>query len=394
MKRRLIITVLAIVFVISGALANETSVKVKADEQTYCSDIFWDADFSSIGLDEMHVESMATTSKFLYAGTTDGIYRLDLSVEMHNNEFVWEFLGFEGELVNSIYIDPAFPKIIHVGLYVNGPINSYGEPHSLYKSNNGGETWKPIDEGIERVEPTGFGTEDIYIPNTRLTICCITGEPGDPQILYATSFACIFKSTNGGYSWNLIWGDPCLNGNGIHTLIIDPLNPECLWAGGEGSIYFAIIIKSTDGGYNWDFVTPWMGGDNACYTLAVHPLDSNTVYAGMEGKLAKTTDGGETWGFVLSPPEHPYIRGLVINPLEPNRIYAGGANNSPSAPLRIWGSNNNGQSWSCCSDDQAEMVRTIVLDSDDPDVLYIGTKGTGVYMCHSDTWGTIDYSTL
>jgi len=392
MNKKSLLTALTIIILISLSSTGNATVSVRANDHIYCVDNVWNAEFTPLGLEGMHVESLATTAKYIYAGTTEGLYRKDISQDTQHKDCIWEFLGFEGETVNSLYIDPMYPSIIHVGLYINCPINSNGEPHSLFKSINEGQTWKPIDEGIQRVEQYSFLDEDIYIPDTRLPICCVTAEPGNPKHLYATSYSCIFKSTNGGGTWNIIWGDPCALGNGIHTLIIDPNNVNNIWAGGESSMYSAIIIKSIDGGNNWEYITPAMGGDNACYTLAFHPLESNVVYAGMEGKLAKTTDSGVTWDFILSPPQTPYIRGLVINPIHPNRIYAGGACNTPSAPLTIWASNNNGETWDSCSIDEAEMVRTIVLDPKNPDLLYIGTMGTGVYMCKSINWGPHNYS--
>jgi len=293
----------------------------------------WSGELTQFGLSNTSVISLATTERYLYAGTWgDGVFRKDVTVE----DSEWEYLGFDGEIVKSIYIDPAFPQTVYVGLSVCEEINEHGEPHSLYRSVDGGQNWVFCDQNI------------VYSYDTlcRLPVLCIDGIPGDPWTLYATSSAHVFKSTNQGLSWSLIYDQ--YDGAGLHDLKIDPSNPQCIWAAGEGSIEWPTIIKSTDGGQTWTSVTPDFDGCNACYSIVIGPQNSDIVYAGTEGCLLKTVNGGADWSNVFSPGSYPYIKGMVLDPSRPNHIIFGESPNGENFPFKLWGSGNSGQTWNSC----------------------------------------------
>jgi hypothetical protein len=322
----------------------------------------WSPQFSSFGLDTMHVMCLASTEHYLYVGTdSDGLYRKDL---LQQNS-MWEQIGFNDEWVSTVFVDPAFPQVIYVGLFIiNEQIDPTGAPHSLFKSMDGGQMWTPIDTGF--IRPDG----DITY---RIPVYCVRTSLGNPWILYATSSAQVFKSIDGGVHWSLIYGSLDIDGNGVHVITIAPSNPQILWLGGESGTFGGFVSKSTDGGATWTGVTPHLPGDNGCYNIVIHPQNPNIVYVGLEGKLARTTNGGQSWSFVLQPQECPYFRGLVIDELSPNKVYAGGGSNTPGSVLNLWGTDGTGP-WTQSQTQNSGKTFALVLDRSNHQVIYAATE--------------------
>ena len=395
MKHKNVTTCIVIFAVISstvfiGAVPAKMPTETTLDTTNSSNDVT--CEIESFGLEGKWVTSLASTERFLYAGTLEnGLFRKDIL----NQNSDWIYLGFEHISIKSTYVDPSFPQIVYVGLFVNEIINESNEPHSLYKSYDGGVTWMPCDNGIEFVDPW----DDTRV---RLPIFCVNGVIGNALTLYATSFSQVFKSIDGGDNWDLIYGDLLTMGNGVHEIIIDPSDSETLWIGGETNGYQAFVVKSNDGGQTWVGVTPpraFFHGDNACYSIAIDPRDSDTILAGFEGKVCKTTDGGLTWIIILSPQDYPYFSEITMNPFEPNHVYIVGRPNAPphANPLKIWENYAGGGSpyywspWYCHTDDDLRPSISLVFDRCNYDILYVGTAGSGVVKFHSDWDGDIPH---
>ena len=346
-------------------------VDIELDRQiSYCS---------QFGLEGKHITSLASTDDYLFSGTVEeGLYRKNLA----NPDSEWEFLGFPGKTVESIYINPELPSTIYIGLYVFDQINPLlpVETHSLYKSVDDGQNWYASDEGL--VEVDNFGT--IF----RLPIFCIDGIDGDTETLYATSLCHTFKSTDGGQTWIFIDGALGVFGYKRHVICVAPSNPDILLAGGETNAYGGYIIKSVDGGQTWTGVTPDIGGDNACYSIIIHPENPDIIYAGMEGYLLKTINGGDSWAVEIHPNSGSYFRGLLFDPEDPNHIFAGGDFNGGN-DLKIWEKFDRELTqpidpyWYCHLEEGAGAVYDIVADLESPDLMYVGTTN-GIYTFFSD----------
>jgi hypothetical protein len=102
----------------------------------------------------------------------------------------------------------------------------------------------------------------------------------------------------------------------IMALAIDPQHPNTVYAGTDGGVF-----KTTDGGGNWTAVnTGFPSYSYNIRALAIDPQNPNTVYAGTWFGVFKTTNGGGNWTAGLT---NTYINALAIDPQNPNTVYAG-----------------------------------------------------------------------
>src|SRR5262249_36691065 len=149
-------------------------------------------------------------------------------------------------------------------------------------------------------------------------------DPQNPNTLYAgTSDDGIFKSTDAGANWSAVNIGLAPNDVGVLCLAINPLIPSTLYtatrrfAGATGPRLF----KSTNGAGSWNLTAPFDGVS----LVAIDPLTPTTLYAGTigGGGIFKSTDGGEEWSAVNTGLTNSFVTGLVIDPLTPNTLYAG-----------------------------------------------------------------------
>ncbi len=133
-------------------------------------------------------------------------------------------------------------------------------------------------------------------------------DPSNPDILYAGGVAGgVWKSTDAGASW-IPTGDTLIN-LAVSSLAIDPNNTQVLYAGtGEGffngdSVRGLGIFKTTDGGASWTQL-PSTVGSNFFYVnqVRISPTDSNRVFAATRSGVWRSTDGGATFDPVLRNP--------------------------------------------------------------------------------------------
>ncbi len=159
-------------------------------------------------------------------------------------------------------------------------------------------------------------------------------DPKNPSTWYiATAFGGIWKTTNRGASFT-----PIFDNGGTHNsccIVIDPKNSDVLWLGtGENhsqrSAHFGDgLYKSTDAGKTW--ARSGLAQSEHIGQIVVDPRNSDVVYvasqgplfsAGGERGLYKTTDGGATWTRSLFISENTGITDVVLDPKNPDVVYA------------------------------------------------------------------------
>lgn len=144
----------------------------------------------------------------------------------------------------------------------------------------------------------------------------------------------VWKTENGGASWQPLFDDqPTQN---IGSIAIQQSNPSVIWAGtGEGNPRNSInlgegIFKTLDGGKTWKR----MGLETTrnIHRIIIDPNDPNTVYAGAIGNpfapnsdrgLFKTTNGGETWTKILFTNDSSGVCDMAMDPQNPNKLIVG-----------------------------------------------------------------------
>jgi photosystem II stability/assembly factor-like uncharacterized protein len=176
--------------------------------------------------------------------------------------------------------------------------------------------------------------------------------PDDPSTIYvATASGGIWKSTNKGTTWTSVFDHQAVSTFG--DIDISPSNPQIIWAGtGEqnnrqSTSWGNGVYRSTNGGETWTHV----GLDDTRHIgrVRVHPGDPNTAYVAALGNLwkgsdargvYKTTNGGGTWERVLFVDSLTGFVDLVMDPAQPNTLYAA----AYQRQRRAWGFNGGGPS--------------------------------------------------
>ena len=176
----------------------------------------------------------------------------------------------------------------------------------------------------------------------------VRGQPD--QIYVATATGGVFKSTNGGTSWDPVFDrvDAMMS---IGAVRVAPSNANVVWVGtGEAnnrqSSYWGDgVYKSTDAGKTW--MNMGLKETRSVARIVVDPGNYDIVYVAAAGHLwgpnpdrgvFKTTDGGKTWKKVLFVNENTGATDLIIDPLNPQILYAATYQRQRSA----WGFNGGG----------------------------------------------------
>ena len=165
-------------------------------------------------------------------------------------------------------------------------------------------------------------------------VTAIDVDPRDERVIYAGSASGgLWKSQNAGQSWTPIWDEQ--PNPSIGAVRVDPSNPDVVWVGtGEGNprnsqTIGGGIFRSLDAGKTWQPMG--LAGTKGIHRIVVHPRDPNTVFVAAIGLaygdtedrgVYKTTDGGKTWRKVLYRNNRSGAADLVIDPVNPNKLFA------------------------------------------------------------------------
>ena len=203
----------------------------------------------------------------------------------------------------------------------------------VWKTENSGTTYKPIFDN-ESTYSTGCITID---PNDHSVLWLGTGENvGGRHVAYGDG---VYKSENGGKSWKNMG---LKNSEHISKIIVHPNNSDVVWVASQGPLWSSGgergLYKTTNGGDNWKKV---LGGDEwtGVTDILIDPRNPDRLYAatwqrhrtvaalmggGPESGLHRSEDGGETWTKLKSglPGSNMGKIGMAISPQKPDVIYA------------------------------------------------------------------------
>jgi len=277
------------------------------------------------------------------------------------DEGVFSAKTFEGLKFRSI--GPAFMsgRIADIAIHPTDYSVWYVSVGSggVWKTENNGTTWKPIFDD-QPVYSIGCVTID---PSNPHTIWVGTGENvGGRHVGYGDG---VYRSKDGGESWkNLGLKDS----HHISKIIIHPENSDIVWVASQGPLWVKGgergLYKTVDGGKKWKRVLgdkKWVGVTD----VVIDPRNPDRLYAatwqrhrtvaaylggGPGTGLHRSTDGGETWEKLSKglPETNKAKIGLAISPQKPDVLYA-----AIEVELRtggIYKSVNRGSSWEKQSD--------------------------------------------
>lgn len=232
--------------------------------------------------------------------------------------------GMSGR-VTSIDVVLDQPEVIYVGTASGG----------IWKSESGGIRWTPIFDG-QALQSIGALAIQQSNPDV---VWAGTGE-GNPRNSQ-TSGGGIYKSVNGGKTWQLMGLEKTIT---IHRIIVHRDNPDIVWVGATGSAWGDNsqrgVFKTTDGGKTWKKAL-YIDQRTGCADLVVDPSNPNKLYAAMweyrrspwfftsggpGSGMYVSFDGGETWKKRTEKnglPKGELGRiGLAIAPSNPKIVYA------------------------------------------------------------------------
>jgi len=370
MKRSISLMTLLIVTMITGQAASQVPGKLEA-----------------IGLQGKRVTALGVAqhfsppNSFLYAATEgEGVYRRSLDPI----DSTWSDLGLKGKKLSALDIQiwGAGPAIFHAPIVGASPDRSAGDSTLIYRYENA--KWIPADSGIARRE----------VDRIKTLASFESAGHAPPGEAFAGGSGLIYRSTTFSRRWRKGYSIGIGATNAMATSRMAFISGE-VWAGGENGIFAPWIAKSKDDGQTWEVFHPDLSGDNACNSLALHPLASNVVYAGMEGAVIKTTDAGKTWQYSALRNTPVYFYGLALDPRNPDHLYAGGTIANPNS-WALWESFDAGVTWKeipppvLITPVVVSGITSIVADRYSAGVIYIATLGHGVWKYQSGTTGIDD----
>ena len=180
---------------------------------------------------------------------------------------------------------------------------------------------------------------------------------GQPSIIYAgVGSGGVWKSVNGGLSWEHVFAKQSTFSIGDVT--VDPSAGETVWVGtgeahlGGKSFDGTGVFKSTDGGASWRNMG--LVDSARIGKVLVHPTNSQVVYvaaighrreAGGERGVYKSEDGGESWQRSLFAGERVAIIDLVLDPVDPERLWAAAWDRAGGGRSGVYRTVDGGRSW-------------------------------------------------
>jgi photosystem II stability/assembly factor-like uncharacterized protein len=131
--------------------------------------------------------------------------------------------------------------------------------------------------------------------------------------------------------------------------VVSPVLEGRLFAGGQDGSGVGVVLRSNDYGDTWTWLFPTPNREDAVFSLELDPQDPDVVWAGTNGTVKQSRDGGVSWNLVLLPANPAFVTGLL---LLGDTLYAAAdeevfANESspPSYPLGLYRSGDRGATW-------------------------------------------------
>ena len=349
---------------------------------------------------------------FYFGACSGGVWRTS------DGGTYWENVSdgfFKTAAVGAIAVSESDPNVIYAGTGEACIRNDVSHGDGVYKSTDGGETWKNIglsdtghiarvrvhpnnpdlvyvaalghafgpnrQRGVFRSADGGQSWDHILFKSEKAGAADLSMDPGNPRILYASiwegyrSFwemssgghdSGLYRSSDGGDTWVELTDNPGMPAGlkGRIGVAASPAKPGRVWALVEAED--GGLLRSDDDGATWELVStdPEIRGRAWYYShIFAHPTDPETVWS-MCWMAWKSSDGGRTFDLVTTP--HDDNHELWIDPRNPDRMILG---NDGGACV----SYNGGASWSSIYNQPTAQFYHVATDNQFPYRVY-GTQ--------------------
>ena len=243
----------------------------------------------------------------------DGVYKSE------DGGKSWKNVGLKNsEHTGMIVVDPSNSDVVYVAAY--GPLWSAGGDRGIYKTTDGGKTWKNILSVSEHT-----GCNEIHM------------DPRNNNVLYATAHqrrrqgftyisggpeSGIYKSTDAGVTWNKInKGLPEVDLGRI-GMGVSPVNPDVLYCIVEAGDKKGGTYRSTDRGASWERRGDLNTSGNYYVEIFCDPKDVDKLFS-MDFFITVSADGGKSFKTLGEKYKHVDNHALWINPKNTNHLLAG-----------------------------------------------------------------------
>jgi hypothetical protein len=330
----------------------------------------------------------------------------------------WEISGphFAGWEIYHIKGSPVDPN----RLYASQSNGWFGQ--LIQRSDDGGKTWEPVDnkftyEGDPGTHQWYDGTQH---PWEFLRIWYLQPSLTDVDTVYAgAEDAALFRSTDGGKSWHELPGlrdvkghlwSPGAGGMCLHTIILDPSNPDRIFT----AISAAGAFRSDDAGTTWKPITnglvsayelpdPEAEVGHCVHNIAMHPSRPNVLFMQKHWDVLRSDNAGDSWREISGNLPTDFGFPIGVHAHDPETIYvvpikSDSEHFPPDGKLRVYRSRTGGNEWEALtkglpqSDCYVNVLRSaLAVDTLDSCGIYFGTTGGQVYASANsgDSWTAI-----
>lgn len=241
----------------------------------------------------------------------------------------------------------------------------------IYKSRDGGTTWQNMSSGMTHSRVIALAIDPLFPANI------VAGTKGDA----------VYKSYDGGQRW-------VSRRTGLDDVTISSVVHQLVFAPGSSNHLFAAtslgVFESEDGGETWIKRMEGMKEVLMVVTLDGDPRQPQTLYAGTSGGVYKTLDGGRSWSMrnqglvasdVLKPSRALGVTRIKVDPHQSDTVYTATLNG-------LYKTLDGGKSWTRIGEALSDqMLSDLVLDPTHPNVVYV-TNRDGVFRSEDggNTW--------
>jgi photosystem II stability/assembly factor-like uncharacterized protein len=304
----------------------------------------WAGQWTALGPDGGDVRSLNIDPKNpdrIYLGTSTGT--LFVSADGGHSWARLAHLGGDDDVLDHITIDPQNPKHIFVSAW---SVENQ-QAGDVYRSHDGGNNWDAL--------PGMHGK----------SVRAMAISASDSQVMVAGALDGVFRTRNGGNSWEKI-SPPGAEIKNIESIAIDPKNPDVVYAG-----TWHLAWKTDDGGANWHHINKGMIDDSDVFSVIVDSTNSSVVYASACSGIYRSDSAGDLFRKLQGIPfSARRTRVLKQDPNSPSTVYAGTTEG-------LWKTADGGKTWKHVTNSEI-VVNDVMVDPRNSNRVLLATDRSGV----------------